>query len=189
MKIICLGDSLTAGHNVRHEYCWVSLLQQETEDTWINAGISGDTSVGMLVRLHSEVLPQRPDEVLLMGGDNDILLTGSTDVAKASIMAIVHQCVNARVKPIIGIPFALQAFPGMWADVCSCEAARMASQQYLQWLRSLVRTLLLRHVDFDEAFHRAGNRSDLYQADGLHPTVTGHRIMADTVKTNGLFSY
>lgn len=40
MKIVCLGDSLTAGYNVTREESWVDLLNRETSDTWINAGIS-----------------------------------------------------------------------------------------------------------------------------------------------------
>lgn len=76
MKIICLGDSLTAGCGLRRGENWVELLREQTGDEWINAGVCGDTSTGILVRLQTEVLPQRPDEVLLMGGDNDIMLTG-----------------------------------------------------------------------------------------------------------------
>lgn len=66
MKIICLGDSLTAGCGLRHGENWVELLREQTGDEWINAGVCGDTSTGILVRLQTEVLPQRPDEVLLM---------------------------------------------------------------------------------------------------------------------------
>ena len=44
MKIVCLGDSLTAGYKVRPESAWVSILNRETPHTWINCGISGDTT-------------------------------------------------------------------------------------------------------------------------------------------------
>ena len=61
MKICCLGDSLTAGYGVRPENCWVSLLNHRTSYTWINCGIPGDTSLGMLTRLRTDILPQKPD--------------------------------------------------------------------------------------------------------------------------------
>ena len=64
MKIICLGDSLTAGCGLRRGENWVELLREQTGDEWINAGVCGDTSTGILVRLQTEVLPQRPDEGL-----------------------------------------------------------------------------------------------------------------------------
>lgn len=58
MKIICLGDSLTAGCGLRRGENWVELLREQTGDEWINAGVCGDTSTGILVRLQTEVLPQ-----------------------------------------------------------------------------------------------------------------------------------
>ena len=100
MKIICLGDSLTAGCGLRRGENWVELLREQTGDEWINAGVCGDTSTGILVRLQTEVLPQRPDEVLLMGGDNDIMLTGCADQAKSAMMAMIHQCAARGVKPV-----------------------------------------------------------------------------------------
>ena len=114
MKIICLGDSLTAGYNLRREENWVELLNRETPDQWLNAGVSGDTSTGLVARLSAEVLPQRPDEVLFMGGDNDILLTGSADQAKSAVMAMIHQCAARGVRPVVGIAFPLLDVPEVW---------------------------------------------------------------------------
>lgn len=37
MKIICLGDSLTAGCGLRRGENWVELLREQTGDEWINA--------------------------------------------------------------------------------------------------------------------------------------------------------
>ena len=45
MKIICLGDSLTAGCGLRRGENWVELLREQTGDEWINAGVCGSTSV------------------------------------------------------------------------------------------------------------------------------------------------
>ena len=74
MNILCIGDSLTAGYGVPREQCWVSLLDRQTQHHWQNAGISGDTTPGMLARLQQ--LPSKPDLIIWMGGINDILLTG-----------------------------------------------------------------------------------------------------------------
>ena len=165
MKIICLGDSLTAGCGLRRGENWVELLREQTGDEWINAGVCGDTSTGILVRLQTEVLPQRPDEVLLMGGDNDIMLTGCADQAKSAMMAMI---------PVLGIPEP-------WRAVCDWERAQAESAAYIAWLRRLVRAVSLRHVDFAEAFERCGGRA-LYQADGMHPNAEGNRVMAETVR-------
>ncbi len=55
MKIVCLGCSLTAGYGVSREDSWVGILSRTTCDTWINAGICGDTTGGMLARLGESV--------------------------------------------------------------------------------------------------------------------------------------
>ena len=181
MKIICLGDSLTAGCGLRRGENWVELLREQTGDEWINAGVCGDTSTGILVRLQTEVLPQRPDEVLLMGGDNDIMLTGSEEQAKTSLMAMLHQCAARGVKPVVGIPFPIRNIPQRWQAVCDVENARSASLRYIRWLRALTDAISLRRVDFAAAFAAAPLPDELYQEDGMHPSAAGSRVMADAV--------
>lgn len=188
MKIICLGDSLTSGFQLHPKEGWVSLLWQETGIDWINAGIHGDTAMGMLVRLQTEVLPQNPDAVLLLGGDNDILLTGSADQAKSCMMAMIHQCVAKGVKPIVGIQFPIMNMPEMWQEVAELKAAQAALAEYIRWLRALAHTLSLRSVDFAAAFAAVGDPMELYLPDGIHPSAKGCRIMADTVKRSRMVS-
>ena len=182
MKIVCLGDSLTAGYKVRPEEAWVSILNRETPHTWVNCGISGDTSVGMLARLQTEVLPQNPDMVLWMGGCNDVIITGSSDQAKNSLMAMIHQCGHRGVIPAVGIPIAMRSMPDRWKKVCDPQRVYDTSEEYVRWLRRFLAGIPQRNVDFDGAFRAVGNGPELYLDDGLHPDVAGQRIMADAVK-------
>ena len=73
MKIVCLGDSLTTGYNLAPGEGWVDLLNRETPHLWVNAGVAGDTSTGLLVRLQSQALPQKPDMVLFMGDRKSVV--------------------------------------------------------------------------------------------------------------------
>jgi len=181
MKIVCLGDSLTAGYKLRPEDAWVSILNRETPHTWVNCGISGDTSVGMLVRLHSQVLPQKPDAVLWMGGNNDVIIGNSYAQARNSLMAMIHQCGYWGVIPIIGIPTAIRSVPDRWIKVCDMPKVREQSEEYNRWLRHFLTHIPQRYVDFDAAFRAVGNGEELYLEDGLHPGEIGQRIMADAV--------
>lgn len=182
MKIVCLGDSLTAGYNVTREESWVDLLNRETPDMWINAGISGDTSMGMLVRLRTEVLAQKPDMVLYMGGDNDIMITGSTDQAKSVVMAVLHQCAEQGIRPVLGIPMPILDIPQPWQEICDLQQTHKCGKEYVDWLRQFTATLSLRKVDFAAAFCESETPRELYLADGMHPSPKGHRIMAEAVK-------
>ena len=144
MKIVCLGDSLTTGYNLAPGEGWVDLLNRETPHLWVNAGVAGDTSTGLLVRLQSQALPQKPDMVLFMGGDNDIMLTGSADQAKSAVMAMVHQCVAAGVRPVVGIPYPVRTIPAQWQPVCDMDRDLEASAEYVRWLRRLTDAISLR---------------------------------------------
>lgn len=186
MKIVCLGDSLTAGYRVPQEACWVGLLNAETAHTWINAGVMGDTTSGLLVRLQTEALPQTPDAALLLGGSNDIALTGSFEQAKTNLMAMVHQCVSRGVRPVIGIPAAIRGIPEPWRPAACWELAPAVSRDYILWLRAFTASFGLRCVDFAEAIDAQGGER-LYQSDGLHPNLAGHRVMADAVKRCNCF--
>lgn len=181
MRIVCLGDSMTAGYGVEAEENWVSLLQHQTDHTWINAGIIGDTAVGMLTRLSDCIRQEKPDMVLWLGGINDILLTGSCDLPVSCTMAAVHQCAAAGVWPVVGIPYSIGATAQL--PICHAEA-ETALPAYQKWLRSLCGTYRLRCVDFAPPFE---NQQDLLQADGLHPNRRGNRVMAQTVRTSGIY--
>lgn len=186
MKIVCLGDSLTAGYGVNSEVCWVSILQKETSGDWVNAGLNGDTSGGMLARLNRDVFLRRPDAALLMGGINDILLTGSCSSAKANLMAMVQQCVAQKVRPIVGIPIPLYADAiHPWTALLDFQEATQEQKMYVSWLRVFTKTFHLRTVDFCGEYEQFMKRAGCKRAflpDGLHPTEEGHRVMADTVK-------
>lgn len=107
MKLVCLGDSLTYGYGVPRRDCWVSLCAERTGHTLVNRGITGDTAGGMLSRFGRDVLNERPDRVLIMGGANDIFLTGSDLRARADLGALVHQSVAAGIRPMLGLPIPL----------------------------------------------------------------------------------
>lgn len=180
MNISCLGDSATAGYGVGAEENWVSLLNQQSDHHFVNDGLTGDTLMGMLSRVDSEILPRKPDMVIVLGGWNDLLICKSMDTAKSALMAIVHHCVRAGVMPVVGIPYAVAEIPGQWRCICG-ESAEFES--YIGWLRMLCRTFHLRCVDIAAVFD---GREDLL-SDGLHPNARGHRAIADAVLAGGWF--
>ena len=124
MDLICLGDSLTFGLGVRRGRCWTALFAEGSGWNVSNRGISGDTTSGMLARLHRDVLTALGEDrsqcrVLVMGGTNDILFSGTDTGAKANLTAMVYQLKACGVQPMVGIPL-----PVDWARVpekcCKC---------------------------------------------------------------------
>lgn len=178
MKIICLGDSLTSCPGVKKDERWTELLTRETPHEWVCAGVPGDTTSGMLARLQT-ILPQKPGAIFLMGGVNDILVSGDCGLAKAGMMALIHQCVAAGVKPIVGIPYLPVSIPQDWDGLCD-HNAREVLTLYVTWLRELCRVFRLRCVDFAAAYEIT-EADGLLQPDGLHPTAAGCRRMVEAV--------
>ncbi len=71
MRVVCLGDSLTAG---QYGGSYVEALRRLRPDlTLINAGVGGDTVLNLLARLDRDVLAVAPDGVLLIAGGNDAI--------------------------------------------------------------------------------------------------------------------
>lgn len=68
--LVCFGDSLTAG-TIGASY--VDLLRVQLPGVRVvNAGVNGDTALNLLRRLDRDVVPQRPDLVVLLVGLNDL---------------------------------------------------------------------------------------------------------------------
>lgn len=179
MEIYCLGDSLTEGRADGNGENWVSLLNRETCHHWHNCGVAGDTSLGMLVRLQTQILPNKPWMVIYLGGFNDILLTGSADQAKSAVMAFVNQCAHEGVRPVVGIPYDVSSVPAPWNRLCDSKKALAALDEYIRWLRCFTKGVMLRSVDFCEV-------GQYLMEDGIHPSARGHRVMADAVIASGI---
>jgi lysophospholipase L1-like esterase len=76
VKVVCIGDSITAGGGAGTSK-YVDRLQRYLDEkypgraTVINSGIGGDSSTGGLKRLQTAVLAYKPDLVIIMFGVND----------------------------------------------------------------------------------------------------------------------
>jgi lysophospholipase L1-like esterase len=69
--LICFGDSLTEG---AIGAAYVDILRERLPATVrvINAGINGDTTINLLRRFKRDVVPYRPDLVVILVGLNDL---------------------------------------------------------------------------------------------------------------------
>ena len=88
MKLLCLGDSLTYGFDVRPDQSWTALVSAKSHIHIDNEGQCGDTTTGMVYRLHQFDL-SRYDAFFIMGGSNDILLDGELEKICQNMRTIV----------------------------------------------------------------------------------------------------
>lgn len=78
--VVFLGDSITYNWN----QSWAGPTFTE-HPTWIDAGVTGDSSCGMAARFRQDVVDRHPQMVAILAGTNDVypgwVLCGSADGA------------------------------------------------------------------------------------------------------------
>jgi acyl-CoA thioesterase-1 len=172
-RIVAFGDSLTAGLGVAQEATYPALLQRRLDEQGfryrvVNAGVSGETTAGGLRRV-DWILKSRPEIVILELGANDGLRGLNLQQTKANLERIIQRCQAASVRVILA---GMKLPPNYGADyIKGFEAIYPALAKQYQL------TLIPFFLD-----GVAGSAS-LNQADGIHPTGEGYRIIADKVLT------
>lgn len=72
LKVLVMGDSLSAAYGLRPEQGWVSLADKTSAKyAFHNASVSGETTAGGRSRIKAELQRARPDIVVIELGAND----------------------------------------------------------------------------------------------------------------------
>jgi acyl-CoA thioesterase-1 len=170
-RIVAFGDSLTAGLGVAAEETYPAQLQRRLDSQGlpyrvINAGVSGDTTAGGLRRV-DWVLKSRPDIVILELGANDGLRGLKLQETKANLEKIIQRCRDASVRVVLA---GMKLPPNYGTEYTkSFEAIYPA----------LAKQFRLPLIPF--FLEGVAGSTSLNQADGIHPTSEGYRIIADLV--------
>jgi acyl-CoA thioesterase-1 len=185
MKIVCLGDSLTYGYGVKRSESWCRKLEEKLNATILNKGINGDTTSGMLARFERDVLAEKPDVLLFIGGTNDIFLSENTDIAKNNIAAIVQQSLSVGILPIIGCPTPIheELVEGKWKLYMENTNIVETLKQYHEWSNLYSNTYDVKLIDFYTEFCSDNIIQDKlkYYLDGIHLTGEGNRLVAGII--------
>jgi len=104
-RVVALGDSNTAGYGVGREAAFPAqleaMLRARAYDVQVvNAGISGDTTRGMLGRLDAAV-PPGTQIVLVQGGYNDLRRGSSADAIAANVEAILARLRARQIRAVL----------------------------------------------------------------------------------------
>lgn len=170
-QVVFLGDSLTAGLGLGEEAAYPAIVgeilaQRGVAVRIVNAGVSGDTSAGGLARV-DWLLSLHPDIVLLALGANDGLRGQPVASIEANLREIVRRARAAGARVVLaGMKMPPNYGPDYTRDF-EALYARLARELELPFL-----PFLLEGVAADPK---------LNQADGIHPTAEGQRIVAGLV--------
>ena len=171
--LLFFGDSLTAGYGLDPDDAFPALIQQKLAArgiSWrvVNAGLSGETTAGGLRRL-DWILRQRVDIFIIELGGNDGLRGIDPETSRSNLEAMIKR-IRERY-PSVKIVLAGMQMP--------TNMGPAYTRQFAAIYPELARKNQLTLIPF--LLEGVGGVPALNQADGIHPTAAGHKIVAETV--------
>ena len=171
-KIVAFGDSLTAGFGLTERESYPYLLQERLKaDGYdyevVNAGVSGDTSLGGLERI-DWVLEQENVQILVLElGANDLLRGAPVAKMKSNLDQIIRKAKAKNVRVLL----------------CGMLAPPSSGAEYQRDFTNVFPDLAHEHgigfVPF--VLDNIALKRELNQADGIHPNAEGAKLMTDNI--------
>lgn len=174
VRLLVVGDSLSAEYGIARGSGWVALLEQRLQRDGVaasvrNASISGDTTSGGRSRL-AALLKDAPTHVVIELGGNDALRGLPLDMTEANLREMVRASraagarvllVGMQVPPNYGAAYG-RDFEAVFGKVAKAEGAALVP-------------FLLKGVADDKDPLR------WFQDDRIHPKAEAHPRMLDNV--------
>ena len=170
-KIVCFGDSITAGYGLQTGQAYSNYLQDDLDAHGyhykvVNQGASGATTKDAVADLHSIVL-LHPEVVIVEFGGNDGLRGLPPDQTRRNLDQVLTTLEAARIKVLLaGITLPpnygadyIHAFEQVFRD--------MAAKHHIAFVPMIYKDLI--------------NVPDTIQQDGIHPTAKGSQMLANTL--------
>jgi lysophospholipase L1-like esterase len=191
--ILFQGDSITDGnrgrtldpnHILGHGYQFIISAKYGEELagrhlTFLNRGVSGNTVSSLARRWQKDTLDIKPDILSILIGVNDLGSGVSADRYEQEFDELLAETTNAlpNVHFVLGEPFGLPVGgkKSIWDNY---------RKQLLERDEIVIKLGKKYHapvVHYQKMFEDATNRApaDYWIWDGVHPTYSGHQLMAD----------
>lgn len=191
LKLVCLGDSITAGApfytgatpptEEQDVYSWVRFIRDRVTFDVINKGIGGHSSRLCKARFEADVADEHPSHCIIAVGINDALSL-SAPVPHSEFQENVDWMVNAcwahNITPILMLPIPTRnatnpAITSAMHDACDLNR---------EWLAAYAESHGIPMIDGYNAFLRATTKAIItgfYSEDGLHPHVRGYQALGE----------
>ena len=171
VKIVALGDSLTAGYGLPDKDGFVPRLQVALAAKGIaadiqNAGVSGDTASDGQARLDWSV-PQGTDAVIVELGANDMLRGIKPDITRDALETILRDLTQRHIAVLL----------------CGMRAAPNLGAEYGQAFERIYPELAAKYGVLLYPFFLDGVAADrsLAQHDGMHPNAAGVDVIVGRI--------
>ena len=167
LRLVALGDSLTAGFGLRPGKAFPDRLEAALRAKgWdvkvINAGVSGDTAADGLAR-YDWAVPANADALIVELGANDMLRGQKPDATKATLAAILDKARTAHLPTLLA---GMRGAPNLGPEYAS---------QFSAIYPALAKAYNVPLYPF--FLDGVAGDPKLNQPDGLHPTAEGVEVI------------
>ncbi|MEP6945344.1 MAG: arylesterase [Acidobacteriota bacterium] len=171
-KIVAFGDSLSAGFGLLEKESYPYLLQEKLKADGfdyevINAGVSGDTSLGGMERI-DWVLDMENIKILILElGANDLMRGVPAAKVKQNLDTIIRKAKAKNVRVLL----------------CGMLAPPTAGSDYGRDFANLFPDLATEYKTAYLPFllENVATKKELNQSDGIHPNAQGEVIMTENI--------
>jgi acyl-CoA thioesterase-1 len=170
--IVAVGDSLTAGLGVPEDQAYPAQLARRLQADGhnyrvVNAGVSGETSSGVLSRIEWVTASLSPDIVILETGANDGLRGIDPGLLESNLDRLVGMLTASNRQVILA---GMLTLPNLGPD-------------YTRAFEEIYPRIAGKHRVLFIPFFLEGvaGRAEFNQADKLHPTADGYARIVETI--------
>ncbi|MBX2920995.1 MAG: arylesterase [Chitinophagaceae bacterium] len=172
-NIVFFGNSLTAGYGLDLAEAFPAIIQQKLDSLHypykaVNAGLSGETTAGGKSRV-DWILQQPVDIFVLELGGNDGLRGIALQETSQNLQAIIDK-VKAKYPDAKILLTGMRVPPNL---------GKKYADEFQQLYKALADKNKLAFLPF--LLEGVGGEEKLNQADGIHPTAEGQKIVAGNV--------
>ena len=168
-RVVFMGNSITDG--------WIRISPEFFEGkSYIDRGISGQTTPQMLVRFRADVINLKPKVVLILGGTNDIAgNTGPSTLGmiEDNIASMAELAKANGIKVILSSVLPVYDYP--WKR--GLEPAEKIVELN-NWIKEYAANHGCDYLDYYSSVvdERKGMKA-AYSQDGVHPNKEGYKVM------------
>jgi len=171
-KIVAFGDSLTAGFGLLENESYPYLLQERLKaDGYdyevLNAGVSGDTTVGGLERIDWSLEQKNVEIIILELGANDLLRGLSPAQMKQNLDKMIRKAKAKNVKVLLCGMLSPPSMGAQYQADYINTFKDLADEHEVEFMPFIVQGIAL--------------NPKLNQPDGIHPNAEGEIIMTDNI--------
>ena len=174
-RVVFMGNSITEG--------WSTILPEFFKGkSYINRGISGQTTPQMLIRFRPDVIDLNPKVVIILAGINDI----AENTGPSSIEMIAHNIISMAELAMINdikiiLCSVLPVYDYTWKPGLNPVGKISALNEII---RDYAQNNGIMYLDYYSSMvdDQKGLTED-YTYDGVHPNKLGYTIMESLLKT------